>query len=97
MSYLSLYKVSAITLDKTYCETVCQRLFRTSRFCETVWQNFRGTSHFCLSKNESNFIFRVKIQAENVSWLVVWLSALNSIPPEPGHTLSQIPRFISAA
>jgi len=97
MSYLSLYRVTAITLDKTCCETVCQRLSRTSHFRETVWQNFRGTSHFCLSKNEPNFIFRVKIQAENVGWLAALLSALNSIPSEPGHTLRQIPHFISTA
>jgi len=97
MSYLSLYSVTAITLDKTCCETVCQRLSWTSRFCETVWQNVKGTSHFCLSKNEPIFIFRVKTQAENVGWLAVWLSALNGIPPEPGHTMRQIPRFISTA
>jgi len=32
-------------------------------FCETEWQSFVGTSHFYLTKNESNFIFRVKTQA----------------------------------
>jgi len=97
MSYLSLYRVAAITLDKSCCKTVCRRSSRTSRFCETVWHNFRGPSHFCLSKNEPIFIFRVKIQAENVGCLAVWLSALNSIPPEPGHTIRQIPHFISTA
>jgi len=97
MSYLLLYKVTGLTLHKTCCETICQRLSRTSRLCETKWQNFRGTSHFCLSKNESNFIFRVKIQAENVGWLAVWLSALNNIPPEPGHAVRQIPLFTSTA
>jgi len=93
MSYLSLYRVTAITMDKTCCETVCQRLSRTNHFCERVWQNFRGTSHFCLFQNESNFIFRVKNRAENVGWLAVWLSALNNIPSEPGHAVRQIPLF----
>jgi len=35
----------------------------------------------------------MKNLAENVSWSAVWLSALNNIPPEPGHTVRQIPRF----
>ena len=42
-----------------------------------------------ITESESNFIFRVKTQAENDGWLAVWFSALNNISPEPGYAVRQ--------
>jgi len=49
--------------------------------------------------NESNFIFRVQTQAENVSHnstVTVWFPALYNIPPEPGYAVRQSFNFTSA-
>ena len=45
-----------------------------------------------VAKNESNFIFSLKTQAENVNPRfsgAVWFSALYNIPPEPGYAVRQ--------
>jgi len=50
-----------------------------------------GKSHL-FAKNESNFIFSLKTQAENVNPRfsgAVWFSALYNIPPDPGYAVRQ--------
>jgi len=51
------------------------------------------------AKNESNFIFSVKTQAENDghgTTLAVWFLALYNISPEPGYAARQSSNFTSA-
>jgi len=59
-----------------------------NRVSESHWDNL-----LLLTENKSNFIFRVKTHAENDGRLAVWFSALNNIPPESGHAVSQSFQF----
>ena len=76
---------------------VCQRLPRTSliqnRVTESCWDK-----PLLFAKNESNFIFSLKTQAENdshSSTVAVWFPALYNIPPKPGYAVRQSFSFTS--